>query len=876
MELKTYQVNTLDAFTRWLQVLEKSRIDTEGLASVIKQQGLTGYDDMLNYPKKAWEDLAGSGGVAETAGEYVSRTDDAGRPIPHVCFKVPTGGGKTLLAAAALQRLGRQSGLVLWIVPTRAIYDQTRKALWNREHPYRQMLERASGGRVKVLEKDDPFTREDVANYLCVMLIMYSAASREKSPDFLRMFRDSGRLPSFFPYSDDLPGQDKLLNDYSDLDRLCVNEKCPAKQEAKSECNCGKEWKTGPVKQSLFNVFKITRPVVVLDEAHKAYGKQVEGTREFVRKVNRLDPSLVIELSATPNSGISNLLVDIGGTELQQEEMIKLPVEVRSYTSGDWSSGPVHAVDWQFTLERAKERLDELASEAESLKRSGGRYIRPIAVVRVERTGKDQRDGERVHAEDVRDWLTRNPGVPREQVRVKSSDLDELGKEDLLSAYSPVRWIITKSALMEGWDCPFAYVLVMLDNTQAQNALTQLVGRVMRQPYARRTGRQALDQCYVHCMNTDVGVAVQQVKNGLESEGLTGLGDQVAAAGGEGPENVIIERREKFRGQDIFLPMVLHRSGEGWVELDYQRHILSGVEWGGIGAPDVQAFLDAQLVEQGASVYVGKTPTAWHTEQELQIDKTVEVSWFARRLSGVVPNPWQAARIAEEALRKMREAKKTDDSIFDQRSSLSHRLTRHVSEEVEKQAEEVFRSKLKRGDIKFDLKSSGKRFEMKETYSITLPEDSGLLARRNGQQLEFNLFEPAYNNQYNNLERNFARYLDEQKAIRWWHRVAARQRNDYYLRGWKQDRIWPDFVGMADWQDGKPHVLVFETKGGHLDNPDTAYKRKVLETLENAFNCGTMTIREGPARGTFRIVFSEDEFPAALSNLKEAYAPRTG
>ena len=54
----------------------------------------------------AWRE---AGSVAETAGQYVSRTDDAGRPIPHICFKVPTGGGKTLLAAAALQRLNRQN-----------------------------------------------------------------------------------------------------------------------------------------------------------------------------------------------------------------------------------------------------------------------------------------------------------------------------------------------------------------------------------------------------------------------------------------------------------------------------------------------------------------------------------------------------------------------------------------------------------------------------------------------------------------------------------------------------------------------------------------------------------------------------------------------
>ena len=145
------------------------------------------------------------------------------------------------------------------------------------------------------------------------------------------------------------------------------------------------------------------RPVVVLDEAHKAYGaKKRESNEEFVRSVNRLDPSLVIELSATPNRGISNLLVDVTGLELKNEEMIKLPVNVHS----------LPRVDWQHTLGKAHDELEKLDGEAQSFQQSDGRYIRPIAVVRVERTGRDQRDGERVHAEDVREYLIQNMGVP--------------------------------------------------------------------------------------------------------------------------------------------------------------------------------------------------------------------------------------------------------------------------------------------------------------------------------------------------------------------------------------------------------------------------------------------------------------------------------
>jgi len=220
MELKVYQRNALDAFTRWLETLENTQHELETTIATLQRTSVNSaiINELRNYPRSAWKKLKTEGGVAATAGEYVDRTDDRDQPIPHICFKVPTGGGKTLLAAAALERVPWQRGLVLWIVPTKAIYTQTKAALWNKEHPYRQMLERAAAGRVKMLEKEDTFNRDDVANYMCVMLLMLPAANRRRGRDCLRMFRDSGRYPSFFPDSDNVFGDRYLLNEYPDLE----------------------------------------------------------------------------------------------------------------------------------------------------------------------------------------------------------------------------------------------------------------------------------------------------------------------------------------------------------------------------------------------------------------------------------------------------------------------------------------------------------------------------------------------------------------------------------------------------------------------------------------------------------------------------------
>ena len=412
----------------------------------------------------------------------------------------------------------------------------------------------------------------------------------------------------------------------------------------------------------------------------------------------------------------------------------------------------------------------------------------------------------------------------------------------------------------------------MLDTTRAQRAITQLVGRVMRQPHARRTGRDALDQSYVYCCNTDVGDAVQQVKNGLEQEGLTGLGDDVRTDQSGSSERVTIRRRSEFRGQNIFLPKVLHRDGDGWVELDYQMHILPGIDWSAIQAPDPQSVLPESVRIQTASVDVGDSQPVYLAERDLDIDRTVATSYFARRLSDIVPNPWQAARVARDMVQQLRDAGESEDRIYNQRTYQAFALRQYVTGEVEIQAENVFRSKLTARQLRFDLEAGSSNYRMSDSYEILVGEDEGIFHNR-GKPIQFSLFEPLYQSQFDStLESRFARYLDEQKAITWWHRVAARQRSEYYLRGWKRERIWPDFIAMAGQTEGKPHLLVFETKGGHLDNPDTDYKRRVFETLECAFNVGSMTICDGPAKGTFRLVFSQEEFPAALANLEGNYS----
>ena len=834
MDPKDYQTRTLDAFDRWLKVLAEAEEDALDNVERLTRRGRPVNDEHRNYPRHAWEQLANDGELPPGAGEYVGRRDGAGRPIPHVCFKVPTGGGKTFLAVKALARLRRPRGLVLWLMPTRAIYEQTKEALRNKAHPYRVVLDNAAGGSVNLLEKDARFSPNDVADSLCVMLLMLQASNRQLGRERLLMNRNAGRYRPFFPDRDDPPANEALLDEHPDLER--------------SE-------EDGAVIHSLTNVLKMLRPVVILDEAHKAYGRQAAD--QYARAISNFNPKYVIELSATPKRGISNLLVDIAGTELKAEQMIKSPVQVT----------PVpEAIDWRDTLREAHSELERLTDEAMDLDMSEGRYIRPIAVVRAERTGRNQRDNIRVHSLDVRDYLTGELDVPEYAIRIKSSETDELGREDLLSKDSQVRWIITKDALKEGWDCSFAYMLVLLDKTQAPTAITQLVGRVMRQPEARLTSRPMLNQCYVYCWTTDVSKAVQQVKNGLENEGLTGLSDDVVGRSGIGDvQSREVQRRTQFADTEIYLPKVLHQHGDRWRELDYEEHILPDIDWGSLQLPDsLTASSDAHEL-QTLALDVDGAITVSHGPRKLYPDKEVTLAYFTRQLASIVPNPWYASGLVQNLIQQMRTLGYCDDAIYDRRSDLARKLREGVIAQVEKLAERIFLDKRDAGVIRFDLEQIESNYPMPSRYRISVTQRDRALQRPFDQPLERNLFDWHREADFNSLERECAYCLDSHAAVTWWHRIAERQRHEYYLRGWLPQRIFPDFIAMAGERDAKPQLLVFESKGPHLrGNPDTTYKARVLSILETMFNSGKTSVRMGPDQGIFRLVFDKSEIVAAL------------
>lgn len=814
MRLKEYQLETLDTLDKYVERLALARADLAGTVAALanvpeptRSELIAKLDDPAFF---AWNE-ARADGVAISPAEWRPLANGYGAQVPHVCLQLPTGSGKTLIAGHAVGRIlsgldKAMTGFVLWIVPSEAIYKQTRSAMRDRGHPVRQALEAASGGRVKLLEKGDDFTASDVANELPVMLLMLQSARQTRGDSeqkALKVFRESGNYGSFFPDADDAMAMGRLRAAVPNLESY----------------DLGGGGAVGAVIQSLGNTLRIVRPLVVLDEGHTAY------TIERRKLLGTFNPRFLLELTATPSAEHSNILVKVGGKRLRDAEMIKLPIQLIADDKAQWKD----------TLKAALDKRAALEAEARENHARGGSFIRPIMLVRVERTGKDQRDGVHIHTEDVVDALN-GMGVPTaEWVRRQTASVKELDGE-LMSETSQVRVIVTKDALREGWDCPFAYVLALLSKTQARNALTQMIGRVLRQPFAKRTGVGDLDSAWVYCADLSVKDAVESIRAGLEQEGMGDL--KYSIKGERTPAQMRrIERRDAHKQERILIPRVTHADGKGgFRELDFDLDIIGEVQFDALTYDKAATLtLDDLGAQRRAARFDYSNEGAIERMGAVireTLGNSIDKPDLARRLLGLIPNPWIGYKLVDEAVATLEGRGIDETEIAKGRLDLLDSMRVELAEKVDIEARAIFEQKLKKGLIAFRLTGAKPDWEMPPWDEIEFrPLSDSWETDADGELLQRTLFERIKHGELNGFERDVALYLDASDAIAWWWRLTSR--GAWGLQGWRRHKVYPDFL-MRLSGDGA-RVLVLETKGKQLDNDDTSFKRDLMAALGSAY-----------------------------------------
>ena len=500
-------------------------------------------------------------------------------------------------------------------------------------------------------------------------------------------------------------------------------------------------------------------------------------------------------------------------------------------------------------------------------------------MIRVERTGKDQREKKFIHAEDVREYLIKNFNADPLEIRIKSAFKDELKDEDLLSEYSRVRYIITKEALKEGWDCPFAYILTILSKTKAPVAIEQMIGRVLRQPDTQRTGIESLNQSYIVCMDQDTAGAVEGIRRGLENEGMDGLAGEIKTLGSEKKtiRQVNIKRRKPFRDLKIFLPKVLHRDRKNFKELSYEEDLLFPIDWQNLrlrrdfalyeNPPDI-SHTQVDIKEQMKLIH----SFCENEEEKSSEDYNKDFGFICQRLSDIIPNPWNISITVDKAMASLKR-KYGKEKIYSNRFYILDCLRNDLQSQISQKTEKIFRKKLKNNEIIFKLVSAGDsdlNWKMAKTLNLSVSEEDTLLRRKSNGDLQLSLFEDIWTEEFkfNDLEKKVAWYLDEDSAIKWWHRIIERQ--DWHLQGWQKNKIYPDFlVCVKSSKNGNASFSILETKGQHLmGNPDTEYKRKLFDLFteysQKSTDAGTIEIQD--QKMTFDLIL-QDEWRNALNKI---------
>ncbi len=797
MQIKDYQQRVLDRLTDYLNAL----ITHEAILQQIPAQlrGNVTYD----VPRKAWEQVIGRD-------TYKSYENGLGEGVPHICFKVPTGGGKTYLAGRAIELIQHkfqqeQTGLVLWIVPTKAIFQQTLTALRDKRHVYRHTLDKASGGKTLIVEKGDLFTQSDVKENIVVLLLMLQSGNRKNREKELNLFKGQGGFMNFFP------------NEGNQSEHRALHEQIP-----NLAFEGGIDQFFGvTIKPSLGNVIRLLKPLVILDESHRASSELSHETRKD------FNPSFVLELSATPKPE-SNILVNVSGQELHQEEMIKLDLHVTTKDN----------VEWQNTLLAGVEKIKYLTHEATIYKNNGNPYIRPIAVISVERTGKKEDTGKFIHANNARDYLIQQ-GISPQAIAIKSADIDELKDVDLLSETCPIQYVITKNALQEGWDCPFAYVLVLLNNTKSTTSLKQLVGRILRQPYAKKTGILALDESYVFCHQQAPKAVVEAIANGFRIEGLDDLTSHVVKDSDAGGDMIRIPYRQEFSDWTIYLPRFVVREGDDIRPISYIMDVAPHIHWDELSLDGFQINkTTSRSQEHRLTLGLGNSsynPLFQRDFEEVELSNELKPDYFVRQIGDIIPNEWRAWRVVNTMINKLKESYAPAE-IANRAVEISEELRRFLSKQIDGYfadeidsiglAGETFLRRIEDDEIIFFLE---KMTDYALPKSITMQQDEKVLVRSNNKPVQRSLFEEIPERLFNDTEKAVALYLDEQHNLLWWYRhlVGAK----YSLQGWRNNRIFTDFV-TAHKRESEEYstVYVLETKGSHLSgNDDTRYKQEIFK-----------------------------------------------
>jgi superfamily II DNA or RNA helicase len=415
--------------------------------------------DLPNAAQVAWDCLEHQGHIRP----YCTVKDSKNLSIPCAAVVIPTGGGKTITALAsgiaAMGTLRDDWCFLVWVVPSEAIYVQTRKYL---EDGYLFDFATSAGFRGLNLKTiGDIWTDIDLdKSVLTVLLVSQQSIFGDRADLHFRRPSDALRHLSL--------------------------------------------WRSTPEEPSLFNFLHLIRPIFLIDECHRTY---TETGRAFFQQ-NAL-AEVILEFSATPKdfsgSEYPNVLHSSPARDLIDEELLKNPLVCHFEPNSSIETLIKNVVSDRKKLEKS------LAIE--------GYRPKPKFLISCRRTSELHAD-DPLSVQTIRDILI-SEGVNEARIAIKSAQRDDLVGVEIDSFSCQIEFVLTQRALVEGWDAKSVFGIVLVNEIGASLTNFQIVGRGLRQPDKKYFTKPELNAVHVYLNSDKQDHALKQLGDFLVGEGLS-------------------------------------------------------------------------------------------------------------------------------------------------------------------------------------------------------------------------------------------------------------------------------------------------------------------------------------------------------------------
>ncbi|MFA6177445.1 MAG: DEAD/DEAH box helicase family protein [Candidatus Paceibacterota bacterium] len=676
---------------------------------------------------------------------------------PFLCVQVPTGGGKTFIASHIIDsaythfektQQKNDTGLVLWLVPSDAIRTQTLQKLRDKNDPVREVLDERFNNKVVVLDiLEARSIKKSDISENITIVVATFASFKREETEGLKVFQNNGALMTHFENQTEDENQ----------------------------------------KYSVIEVIKKNTPLVIVDEGHNA---QTSLSLDMFKDLN---PCMIVEFTATPRS-LSNVFVSVPATELKMEHMIKMPIFLETKTI------------WQDAIKLAYEKRNEL--EKISQKQTKDSYIRPILLIQAE---QEIESPTRIYVGKVLEYLEQELKIDRNEIAIRTGKQNEIENKNLFSLEVKIRYIITVDALKEGWDCSFAYVLASVKNLGAPVAVKQLIGRILRSPYAIEHKFKEFNQAYVYASAPNFQDAARLVIDGLKANGYdidpTNLNKKTI--------NTIKTEYSRNKKGEVKLPLIAFNAEGEIRELDYSADLigdvsilnkinptidLSGREDTGVALIDINTKGDL-VREQAENSY------STNADVEFSIEQLVE--WLLKKISRSFLSLTDIEEFIVKAVKLLIPKKISINNANRKRYLLLERINELVDGIVNEHTYKQFFQFLKSKHILTNSKVAwevGNKIEYNQIIS-------GIIYNKH-------IFTGV--GQMNTEEQKLADVINSIESVEWWLRNP--EQNGFYIQGWMGNKFRPDFIVKTQ----KGNYFVLEYKGDQLvTNDDSKYKKEL-------------------------------------------------